>query len=339
MQQTNKKNITKKIILLLSITSFFLSVLPSFSQNTEIKSGDEYIIPENPALNVPKIEDSENNEGEVDSKIDDSTDEAVEGPLEKSTDEIPEKLIEEPAEKQIDEPVEKEKKSEAPARKLLKGHISKIPTGTKFKIIIETPISEESSVINDEIQAKVLKDIYVKNEFAVPAGSLVTGVITDIVPSKKFHKAGRAKIEFKDIKTPDGLHIPISAITLHKGVVKGKYTKRTSLISAGSVLGPIAAGAGAGLLIDSSPIGAGIGAAAGAVLGIGLFLFEKGNKLNVKSGDKLDIELIEDAIIPEDDGKSENESAKSVDEEKNPEKQPKIEIKNFDDADDVKEEK
>lgn len=322
MQQINQKQITNKIFHMILLFSFFISTMPSFSQDAEVESGAEYIIPDEPKVEFK----SGKNEHELDESLD--------TPLDKPKEKIEDTLEEKTEEKPLDI------KPEIQARKILKGHVSKIPTGTKFKIIVETPISEESSVINDEIQAKVLKDIYVKNQFAVPAGSIVTGVISDIVPSKKLHKAGRAKIEFKDIKTPDGLHIPISAITLHKGVVKGKYTKKTGLISAGSILGPIAAGAGAGVLVDSSPIGIGLGAAAGAVVGLGLFLFEKGNKLSIKAGDKLSVELIEDAIIPEDDGRHEHEkeSIKAIDEEKKLNKEPEVEIKNFDDVDEVKEE-
>lgn len=322
MQQINQKQIRTKLFHVILFITFFVSTLPSFSQDAEIESGAEYIIPDEPKI---EFENGKNEHEHIHEHTHEhELDESLDDPIQKTEEKTEEKSL--------------DVEPEIQARKVLKGHVSKIPTGTKFKIIIETPISEESSAINDEIQAKVLKDIYVKNQFAVPAGSIVTGTISDIVPSKKFHKAGRAKIEFKDIKTPDGLHIPISAITLHKGIVKGKYTKKTSLISAGSILGPIAAGAGAGILVDSSPIGIGLGAAAGAVVGIGLFLFEKGNKLSIKAGDKLNIELIEDAIIPEDDGRREKESVKDVDEEKNLDKEPEAEIKNFDDVDEVKEE-
>jgi hypothetical protein len=204
-------------------------------------------------------------------------------------------------ESNIDEP-----KVESPSMpdlspKLLRGHVSKIPTGTKLKIIIETPINEETSAVNDEIRGKVLKSVYIDKELAIPEGSEVVGNISEISPARKFHRPGKAKVEFKSIKMPDGLQLPISASVLtHKGTIKGNYTKKTGLISAGSILGPIAAGAGAGLLIDSSPIGIGIGAGLGAVAGLGLFLYEKGNKVNIKAGEKLNIELTEDALMPND---------------------------------------
>jgi|GEM_PF-3054633 len=204
-------------------------------------------------------------------------------------------------ESSVDEPKVESPPTPDLSPKLLRGHISKIPIGTKLKIIIETPINEETSAVNDEIRGKVLKSVYIDKELAIPEGSEVVGTLSEISQARKFHRPGKAKVEFKSIKMPDGLQLPISATVLtHKGTIKGDYTKKTGLISAGSILGPIAAGAGAGLLIDSSPIGIGIGAGLGAVAGLGLFLYEKGNKVNIKAGEKLNIELTEDALMPND---------------------------------------
>lgn len=313
MNQFNKKQFPSKIICGLLSMSFFISSVPAFSQDAVVEAEKEAsptdaesVLEEKDLTAPPDSEDkpSTNDGGfEVYEEKREGSDAVVPKPLEKSD-------------------------SAPQGKKVLRGHVSKLPTGTKLSIIVETPISEESSAINDEVQGKVLKDIYVRNEFAIPAGSIVVGNISDIVQSKKFHRAGRAKIEFKGIKTPDGLNIPINAIVLHKGVIKGKYTKKTSLISAGSVLGPIAAGAGAGALIDSSPLGIGIGAGLGAVAGIGLFLFERGNKLNIKSGDKLNIELTEDAVIPSE--ATEDNAADDIEKVKKTDKKPKVEMKNFD---------
>ena len=321
MIQLNKKQFFTKILYGFLSISFFITTIPAFSQESVLNADKEA-----PSVDVesPTNLDDQDITAPKDSEDEPKTDDgAFEVYEEKRED----------SELEKSKPVQKQDTfNDSQVKKVLRGHVSKLPTGTKLSIIIETPISEESSAINDEVQGKVLKDIYVGKEFAIPAGSIVIGNISDIVQAKKFHRAGRAKIEFKGIKTPDGLNIPINATVLHKGIIKGKYTKRTSLISAGSVLGPIAAGAGAGALIDSSPIGIGIGAGLGAVAGIGLFLFERGNKLNIKSGDKLNIELTEDAIIP-----SETSDADDIEKVKKTDKKPKVEMKNFDDPEEDEE--
>ena len=49
--------------------------------------------------------------------------------------------------------------SELEKTPLLKGHISKVPGGTKLKIILETPIDEITSKVDDEISARTAENI------------------------------------------------------------------------------------------------------------------------------------------------------------------------------------
>ena len=182
---------------------------------------------------------------------------------------------------------------------VLKGYVSKIPSGTKFRIILETPIDEIISKVDDEITGKISEDIILDGLTAIPANSTVVGEISEINPAKRLHKAGTVRIEFKNLTFPDGRQIPIVASVLTKsGLVKGKYTKKTALISTATVLAPAAAGFGAGLAADGSAVGASIGAAVGVLAGIALFAFQRGNKVYIKAGDEMDIELVEEALVP-----------------------------------------
>lgn len=182
---------------------------------------------------------------------------------------------------------------------LLKGHISKVPTGTKLKIIIETPIDEITSMVGDEIKARISEDILVEGSVIVPAGSNVIGEISETNSAKRLHKAGSIRILFKSLITPDGREVPIVASILsHSGLIKGKYGPKSVLLSSATVVTPIAAGLGAGLAADGSALGAGVGATIGALLGLGLFAFQRGNMVDIKAGDELNIELTEEALIP-----------------------------------------
>ncbi len=182
---------------------------------------------------------------------------------------------------------------------LLKGYVSKIPSGTKLRIILETQIDEIYSMVDDEIIGRISEDVAVDGEVVVPAGSTVTGKISEINPAKRLHKAGTVRIEFKNLTVPDGRQAPIVAGVLSRsGLLKGKYTKKTALISGATVLAPAAAGLGAGLVANGSAVGAGVGVLVGALLGLGLFAFQRGNMINIMSGDEMDIELIEEAKVP-----------------------------------------
>lgn len=183
--------------------------------------------------------------------------------------------------------------------KTLKGYVSKIPSGTKLSIILEVPIDEITSMIGDEVTARISKDIIIDNESIVPAGSTVIGVISEVNPARRMHKAGNIKIEFKNLTISDGRQIPIVATVLTRsGLIKGKLTKKAALISGATLVAPAAAGFGAGLAAEGSPVGGLIGAAVGAVAGIALFAFQKGNKVDIKAGDEMEIELVEEALLP-----------------------------------------
>lgn len=182
---------------------------------------------------------------------------------------------------------------------ILKGYVSKIPSGTKLKIILETPIDEVTSMINDEVTARTSEDIVVDGNVVVPASSTVVGEISEINPAKRMHKAGSVRIEFKNLTVPDGRQVPIVASVLTRsGLIKGKFTKKTALISGATIVAPVAAGIGVGLAAQGSAVGAAIGAALGAVAGIALFAFQRGNMVDIKAGNEMDIELVEEALVP-----------------------------------------
>jgi len=182
---------------------------------------------------------------------------------------------------------------------LLKGHISKVPGGTKLKIILETPIDELTSMVDDEITARTAENIEIDGKVVIPAGSTVVGKISETSLAKRLHKAGTVRVEFKNLTMPDGRQVPILASVLtHSGLIKGKYNKKRALIAGATFLGPAAAGFGAGLAAEGSLVGAGIGALVGTLAGVGLFTFQKGNMVDLKSGDELSIELTEEALVP-----------------------------------------
>lgn len=185
-------------------------------------------------------------------------------------------------------------------KKLLKGYVSKVPEGTKLNILVETPIDEKLSMTGDKFLAKTVEDIIIDKNVVVPEGSIVTGIISEITPAKRLHKSGKVKIEFNNIATGDGREIPIVASVLSRGgIIKGRYDTKRKLIAIGTLAGPVVAGFGAGLAAEGSPLGGIVGAGLGTVSGIGLFLYQRGNMIDIKTGDELKIKLTEDVFVPE----------------------------------------
>ena len=182
---------------------------------------------------------------------------------------------------------------------LLKGYVSKIPVGTKISIILETPADELTSMIGDEVVARTSEDIVVDGKVVIPAGSTVIGNISEINYAKRLHRSGNLRIEFKNLALSDGRQAPIVASILSRsGLIKGKYTKKRALIAGATIVGPAAAGFGAGLAAEGSAVGATVGAVIGALGGIGLFLFQRGNMVDIRAGDEMEIELTEETLLP-----------------------------------------
>lgn len=182
---------------------------------------------------------------------------------------------------------------------VLKGYVSKIPSGTKIKVIVETPLDEETINVDDEFVAKTSEDIIVDGEVVVPVGSSVVGVVSEVNLAKRLHRAGSIRIEFKSIKKPDGIEAPIVASVLtHSGLLKGKLTPKKALLNTATVAAPAAAGAGAGIAAEGSGLGLVVGAALGLLGGLALFAYQRGNKVDIKAGDELKIELTEEALVP-----------------------------------------
>jgi len=221
-------------------------------------------------------------------------------------------------EEQIEPEIRIDNKAETQKSPLLKGHISKVPGGTKLKIILETPIDEITSMVDDEITARTAENIEIDGKVVIPAGSTVVGKISEINLAKRLHKAGNVRIEFQNLTMPDNRQVPILASVLtHSGLIKGKYTKKNALIAGATLLGPAAAGFGAGLAAEGSLVGAGIGALVGTLAGVGLFTFQRGNMVDLKSGDELSIELTEEALVPVSDSEETDGANKSFCELKN----------------------
>lgn len=293
------------LILLLLIMN-----LPLSAQETEQKIIEQNFDSEEES----KTEESANEENQINDSSEQINEEKTveEGQVNESQESKEESQIESPAEHEVNIYNEgsEEDKPEAKAQKptILKGHISKVPVGTKLKIILETPVDEITSMVDDEIVARASENIEIDGMVIIPAGSTVVGKISEINSAKRLHKAGSVRIEFKNLTMPDGREIPILASVLtHSGLIKGKYTKKAALISGATILGPAAAGFGAGLAAEGSLVGAGIGATVGTLAGLGIFAFQKGNMVDLKSGDELNIELTEDALVPSNEAEELNE--------------------------------
>jgi hypothetical protein len=190
------------------------------------------------------------------------------------------------------------------------GRVAYAPQGLVIPVTLSSGISTQVAQAGEPIHAKVSQDIQLGGA-CIPAGSSVTGQITDATAARRMGRSAQLGIKFTQLTTPNGATYPINAHLVgglekyhqagapdsdqfkgETGATKLKDVGLRSLIGAGSgaVLGTaVGAIAGGGR-------GAGRGAWSGTAIGTGLgaadsLLLRKGREINLKGGTPMQLQL------------------------------------------------
>ena len=131
-----------------------------------------------------------------------------------------------------------------------------VAAGTALNISVDTQVSSETANVGDTWSGTIKENVIVGDKVVFPAGSVVSGVITESVPAGG--KDVRAKLGFD-----------VTAITVNG--TKHAIEASTEPIEAGSArarnIGAVAGSAAAGALIGRAVGGSGKGALIGGLLG------------------------------------------------------------------------
>lgn len=122
----------------------------------------------------------------------------------------------------------------------------------------ETTLSSERSRVEDRVEARVVRDVRVGGETAIPAGTRALGAVVVVDRGGKFKERARLGIRFHTLVLADGTRVPMSTETIYR------YGDAPSNGSAARIGGGAVAGAILGAII-----GGGKGAAIGATTGAG----------------------------------------------------------------------
>lgn len=138
-----------------------------------------------------------------------------------------------------------------------------LPVDSVIGLQLETPVSSESAAVEDEVIARVTRDVKVGGHVAVPAGSTVRGEVTLVERGGKLRERARLGVRFTSVVRSDGIEVPIATETIFReGDSPGREsaTKIGGGAIGGAIIGGILGG-GKGAAIGGS-IGAGAGSAA-----------------------------------------------------------------------------
>ncbi|MCW5821863.1 MAG: hypothetical protein KIT34_03620 [Cyanobacteria bacterium TGS_CYA1] len=189
--------------------------------------------------------------------------------------------------------------------------------GVTLNVTLQTAISTQIARQGDLVQGVINQNINLGNGGFIPAGTMVTGTVTDSIAGRRLSRSGLLSISFNAIRLPSGQSIPITA---HLVGDLGKYSNKGSGgndvyrgegwgAKAGQTL--IRGGAGAGLgaalgtgvgAIAGGGHGAGMGAWSGAAIGGGIgvadMLLRKGKDVLIPAGTSIQIQLDAPVGVP-----------------------------------------
>jgi len=164
-----------------------------------------------------------------------------------------------------------------------------LPAGSTFDVELATRIHTGESNVGDKITAKLITPLKGDDGSTIaPAGAVIHGEIAELTrASKSRAEEDRAsvKLAFTSVETVFGEKTLAATVTNVESLKAGSTTKRDALVIAGSA----AAGAILGKVAGHDTKDAMIGGLAGAVIGTGVVMAQKGHELEIPAGSKVSL--------------------------------------------------
>jgi type IV secretory pathway VirB10-like protein len=137
-----------------------------------------------------------------------------------------------------------------------------IPADSVIGLQIETAVTSQQAKVEDQVRARVTRDVKVREQVAIPAGARAEGSVTLVERGGRLKDQARLGIRFHTIVLADGTRLPINTETIYR---EGESPARESAAKiggaavGGAVLGAIFGGK------KGAVIGSTVGAAGGGV--------------------------------------------------------------------------
>jgi hypothetical protein len=137
-----------------------------------------------------------------------------------------------------------------------------IPADSVIGLQVENAVTTERAKVEDQVRARVTRDVRVHDQVAIPAGARAEGSVTLVDRGGRLKDQARLGIRFHTIVLADGTRLPINTETIYR---EGESPARESAAKiggaavGGAVLGAIFGGK------KGAVIGSTVGAAGGGV--------------------------------------------------------------------------
>jgi len=160
-----------------------------------------------------------------------------------------------------------------------------LPAGTLLPIVLDTAVASDTSRAEQAVAAHLSRPVSFHGQTVLPAGSRVSGVVTDATQSGRVK--GRAHVALRfDSLTPSGSSERYDIKTAAIGRT-AESTKKKDAVEIGA---PAAGGAIIGAIVGGKK-GAAVGGAIGGGAGTGVVLSTRGKEVSLPKGSALSLKL------------------------------------------------
>jgi hypothetical protein len=155
-----------------------------------------------------------------------------------------------------------------------------IPVGTEVDVRLQNSLSSGTAQVEDRFEGTTVADLNINGRVAIPAGSVVRGVVTAVEPGTRTNRTSKMTVSFDQV-TVNGRSYPI----------RGTVTQAIEGEGIRGEAGRTAAGAGVGAIIGGI-LGGFKGALAGVLIGGGgTIAATEGKEVELPQGSILRVRL------------------------------------------------
>lgn len=164
-----------------------------------------------------------------------------------------------------------------------------VPAGTTLRLALASVVASDSSQIEDAVRAELREAVTVDGQEVLPAGTEVSGIVTDVARSGRVKGLARVAYRFESLRYDDeGVAIRTAVIAHEAEASKGDDAKKIAIgAGAGAAVGAILGGAS----------GAAKGAALGGAGGTGAVLATRGEEVRRGPGAQVTTSLTEPLTV------------------------------------------
>jgi type IV secretion system protein VirB10 len=179
-----------------------------------------------------------------------------------------------------------------------------VPAGTRLGVVLQNGISTRNAKPGDSVYLQTSFPITQNNRIVIPVGSYLRGALLESKRPGKVKGRGEFRLRLDTLILPNGYTVSLNAAP--RSVDSGG---KETMDSEGKVTGPGGKGKDAGTIAETTATGAGIGAIAHGVKGLGIgagvgaaaglaaVLLTRGPEAELPRGSTLDIVLEHDLSL------------------------------------------